>query len=204
MFVSFIGCKTQSKKVLQGSDLDTTKPPKGVIYLRGSEDCDFHPSDTSIYGINLHDRVSALHILGPNYKLLENDSQEQPYISFLNSSATEQVFLIAHYASTKYEFDEFEVKQVDTIIKNIPKLKIDHFVTGMGITIGMTKKDITSRLGSCYSIIRDHSDREKIYFRIDNPNKSKFLKRYNMPVFYASYYFKDEKLKSFKFGFEYP
>ena len=203
---SFLGCNTQPNITShdQVRTKDTSRPRKGIIRLVGSEDCDISTPDSSIYGIKLNDTGSVLKVIGINYKLIENGSQDLPYISFVNNNGKERIFLLVHYASPKYEFSEFEVKKLDNDIGNLQKINVEHFITGFGVHIGMTKKEVIAKLGNCYESMRDYKEKYKLYYRIDNIEKSAFLKRYKMPIYYGSYVFKNEILSTFRFGFEYP
>jgi len=195
-------CDTHSSKV-QDNAPDSTRPPKGVIKL-SEGNCDFFTPDTSIYGIKLSDTTSVLKVIGAKYKIVEDKSRELPYMSYVNNDGREEIFLIVHYESPRYEFNEVEVNMEASPGVTSNKIAVDHFTTGLGIHIGMTKADVISRLGSCYTSSLDHMGNEELHYRLHDYNNSDFLKRYNMPLYYGFYTFKSSILIKFKFGFGHP
>ncbi|MBE0392926.1 hypothetical protein [Flavobacterium sp. PL002] len=70
----------------------------------------------------------------------------------------------------------------------------------------MSKNQIIEKLGKCYAPIDSTNNYIEIYYRIQAPKdtKGKILENYNMPVYYASYKLRDDKLDNYEFGFEYP
>ena len=83
---------------------------------------------------------------------------------------------------------------------------IAEFVSEKGIRLGITKEELISLLGSCFTTKDSSANSITLSFRLELPADSKtgFLKRQNMPVYYADYKFVDNKLSAFEFGFEYP
>lgn len=63
-----------------------------------------------------------------------------------------------------------------------------------------------SKLGGCYKLLDSTEHNLSIEYRMDMEQgpKSEFLYRYNMPIYFAQYDFKNNKLQKFIFGFEYP
>jgi hypothetical protein len=71
------------------------------------------------------------------------------------------------------------------------------------IEIGDSLPWIISRKGKNYTIIPSHEFRI-LRYEINDFDTNPFLKRYNMPVYFAEYTFKNDELVKFIFGFEYP
>jgi hypothetical protein len=85
-------------------------------------------------------------------------------------------------------------------------LNIDTFKSEKGIRIGMSKKQITNKLGFCYAPIDSMNGYIELYYRLEMPkdSKTKLLENNNMPIYYASYKLSNDRLYEFEFGFEYP
>jgi hypothetical protein len=83
---------------------------------------------------------------------------------------------------------------------------MEHFKTEKGIMLGLNKEQIISKLGNCYVVKDSVEGYMELYYRIEEPNdtRTKLLQNQNMPVYYASYTLRNDKLQKFEFGFEYP
>ena len=70
----------------------------------------------------------------------------------------------------------------------------------------MHKKEIIKKLGNCYVVKDSTVENIELKYKLELPNDSKteLLKSKNMPIYYANYRFKDDKLNYIEFGFEYP
>ncbi len=71
------------------------------------------------------------------------------------------------------------------------------FVTRKGIRLGMTRAELEALIGEPAYLIGETS----IY---ELSGDSAILRRYNMPIYRATYGFKDDLLIGFQFGFPYP
>lgn len=85
-------------------------------------------------------------------------------------------------------------------------LAIDHFASEKNIQLGLTKRDVVSKLGNCYTTTDSTENILGITYRIEDPqdSRTKLLERQNMPIYYAIYKFRKDKLVRYEFGFEYP
>ena len=52
--------------------------------------------------------------------------------------------------------------------------------------------------------VNNKDDKVVLRYNTDEKNGSEFLKKYNMPFYFAEYIFKNNILVKFAFGFEYP
>ena len=76
--------------------------------------------------------------------------------------------------------------------------------TESGIKIGISKKELLAIKGDDFTN-KQVGNQEVLSYKIDDFSSSSFLKKYNMPVYFAEYWFtNDDRLVKYKFGFEYP
>jgi hypothetical protein len=161
-------------------------------------------ADISVSGIFLNDPESTRKVIGRSVKPKEL-GDDFPTIQICNSKKTEILTLVFHYGGIRDSSSEFRIRNIseppaDSIS---PSKQIEHFITGKGIHLGMSKKDISKILGDSFS---EHKNGKMttIHYRIDDFKKSRFLEKYNMPVYYGLYHFEKDTLIKFEFGFEYP
>ena len=60
--------------------------------------------------------------------------------------------------------------------------------------------------GNCYLAKDSTKTSIELNYRIEQPrdSKTKLLQNNNMPIYYANYKLKNDKLENIEFGFEYP
>jgi hypothetical protein len=100
----------------------------------------------------------------------------------------------------------FRVRYTNGPIRKAAQLAIRSFKTEKNIELGLAKNELIQRLGKCYSIGDSSKNFIEIQYRLESPqdSKTKLLERQNMPIYYADYKFKNERLIDYEFGFEYP
>ena len=163
--------------------------------------CHFTNPDTSICGIILRDSKSAIDIIGGKD---EFDSLGQYHYS--STYDREILTLTQHPGDEKYNMSIFKVEKAGKKTKGYKKINIVTFETEKGIKIGISKNQIIERLGNCYAPIDSTNVYIQLYYRLELPgdSKSKLLENTQMPVYFASYKFLNDRLYEFEFGFEYP
>ncbi|MBK9522515.1 MAG: hypothetical protein IPO13_13070 [Rhodocyclaceae bacterium] len=160
-------------------------------------------ADISISNIVLHDMASQKQVLGVDIPFDKN--ADLPVATF--SSADGRQFLtVSSHPGGLGEISEFRVSSSPG--KNLVARRIasrDAFVTGKGIRLGLTKSQLVSRLGAPLRT-KGNGNFVTLEYRIEDTeqNPSKFLRFYNMPIYYGSYTFKNNYLVAFKCGFDYP
>jgi hypothetical protein len=201
-------CTSSHDKTISGSDrLELPEPDKDQrirqeafkkLRLSG---CQFSNPDTSLSGIKLRNIESAASILDESDK---TDSLGQ--YRFYSKMDRETLILTQLPGDGKHQISIFRVEFSDKADYGYRQIPVDTFKTGKGIKLGMTKKDIVDRLGSCYAALDSTNGYIELYYRIETPNDSKtrILNSNNMPVYYASYKLWKDRLENFEFGFEYP
>jgi len=161
-------------------------------------------ADISVSGIFLSDPESTRKILGTPPVPAES-GDDFPVVQVCNSKVTEVLSLVFHHGDIRDSFNEFRVRNISKLPADcitLPK-EIDHFVTGKGIYLGMSKKDLIKILGPDFTEKKE-GNRLTVHYKIDDFERSSFLKKYNLPTYYGSYDFERDKLVNFAFGFEYP
>ena len=154
--------------------------------------------DISVNDIKLSDTTTV--VLGYSdlkYNVIE-DKEELPYVIFTNENKTEILKLYLFYGTKKNEFYQAEISPYDKKIVPNPT-KYANFSTEGGIKLGISKKDLIKIKGNNF-VETNHVLR----YEISDYEKSHFLEKYNMPIYFAEYTFDQDKLCKIYFGFEYP
>lgn len=210
LFISlFANCKkAENKTVAQNDRIELIPEPdkderlkyEALVKLKKSV-CILENPDTSILGINIRDVESAKYIIREKDKI---DDLGQYH--FYSNLERETLTLVQHPGDAKYQISIFKVETSSKQSYNYRQIKVDTFKTGKGIKLGMNKSGIIKKLGKCYAPIDSTKGYIELYYRIELPkdSKSKLLEKNNMPIYYASYKLRKDKLEKFEFGFEYP
>ena len=154
--------------------------------------------DISVNDIKLSDTTTV--VLGYSdlkYNVIE-DKEELPYVIFTNENKTEILKLYLFYGTKKNEFYQAEISPYDKKIVPNPT-KYANFSTESGIKLGISKKDLIKIKGNNF-VETNHVLR----YEISDYEKSHFLEKYNLPIYFAEYTFDQDKLSKIYFGFEYP
>lgn len=113
------------------------------------------------------------------------------------------VFFPGNETNSISQFEVGYLKNLpDSIIKFPCSLK--SFITESKISLGITRQELINIKGQIFEEKRESNGRLIIRYVIDDFKTSAFLKRYNMPLYFADYLIENEKVIKFKFGFEYP
>jgi len=163
--------------------------------------CLFQDPDTSLSGIIIRNSESAAQIIGDKNAI---DSIERYH--FYTKFYRETLTLTQHPGDGKNQISIFKITYSDKADYGYKQLPIDTLRTEKGIRLGLTKKQIIEKLGSCYASVDSSENYIELYYRIELPDdsKTKLLSRQNMPIYYSSYKLWNDKLEQFEFGFEYP
>ena len=154
--------------------------------------------DISVNNIKLSDTTAV--VLGYSdlkYNVIEG-KEELPYVIFTNENKTEVLKLYLFYGTKRNEFYQAEISPYDKkTISNPTKYK--NFSTESGIKLGISKKNLIKIKGNNF-VETNHVLR----YEISDYEKSHFLEKYNLPIYFAEYTFDQDKLSKIYFGFEYP
>jgi hypothetical protein len=162
--------------------------------------CTFDNPDTSLSGINLRDPKSVTAVL--KVAQLNGDTTYH----FHSKNNKEDLGVTVHPGDGYSQVSIFQVRYADNSKAKATPLDIEHFTTEKGIKLGLTKKEVVARLGNCFTTSDSAKNSIAINYRLESPqdSKTKLLERQNIPIYYATYKFIDNKLIKFEFGFEYP
>ena len=155
-------------------------------------------SDISVNDIKLSDTTAV--VLGYSdlkYNVIEG-KEALPYAIFTNENKTEILKLYLFYGTKRNEFYQAEISPYDKrTISNPTKYK--NFSTESGIKLGISKKDLIKIKGNNFT-----ETNHVLRYEISEYEKSHFLEKYNLPIYFAEYTFDQDKLSKIYFGFEYP
>ncbi len=208
-FLIFVSCNNTINGTVDKNDRIelVPEPDKGerlkyeAIEVLKKSNCFLINPDTSVCGIKIRNFESATTIIG-NKNQIDSINQYHFYSKFNREILT----LTQHSGDAKNQISIFKVEYSNKINFDYKQLLIDTFKTEKGIKLGMNKKQIIEKLGSCYAALDSTKDYLELYYIIAllKDSKSEVLRQYNMPTYFASYKFWDNKLETFEFGFEYP
>ena len=163
--------------------------------------CVFINPDTSVAGIKIRNVESTLSILGKQTKL-KGDSTHL----FYSSDKKQKLGLTVYRGDYYSQVSIFTISYSDNSKQNTRQLKSTEFETEKGIKLGISKREIIRKLGTCYLAKDSTKNSMVLKYRLELPNdsKTKLLTSNNMPIYYAIYRLNKDKLEYFEFGFEYP
>lgn len=180
---------------------DSAQPP--VVASNTTQPCQLANPDTSVFGILLEDSASVAKQVGKVLVLKDLDEALPAQYTVFSEDEKQKLTLIFHPGNITNRFSEFMVGPVPAGEQR-PTVKTKIFVTNSGIQLGLSKAQVIAILGACYQASAPDRDTDILRYHIDDFANSAFLKRYNMPIYYAEYTFEKDVLTAFKFGFENP
>ena len=203
-----ISCNnSKQEKYKKSGRLELPEPDQEVrllgeaIQRLRNKNCTLIEPDTSICGVSLRNSETANKVFGIDKKI--NEKEQYQFYSNLDN----ETLIVSQYpGDIKNQVSLFTVYYSDKVYHGYKQLKIETFETEKGVKLGLTKQQLVNKLGTCYEIVDSTKDCLQLYYRIENPkdSRTKILARHNMPVYFGTYTFYNDKLKYFKFGFEYP
>lgn len=163
--------------------------------------CDFTDPDTSVNGIIIGEAESTLKILGQQFEL-EGDSNNV----FCSSDKRQKLGLKVHAGDNRNEVSIVSISYLKDQKEKIKTINFKAFKTEKDIRLGISKIELIKKIGHCYLAKDSTKNSIELNYKIELPKDSKtsFLRKNNMPIYYANYTFKADKLENIEFGFEYP
>lgn len=155
-------------------------------------------ADISVSGIFLNDSASTERVLGKEIPM--NDE----HVAYWNKGRTQLLTLFFHPGDEVHSFSEIKVTQAGKTGSAIKVLSLPAFITGKGVRLGITQKQLTAIFGKG---VEERVGRQSIIrYKIEDTSlsSSPFLQHYRMPSYYGEYHYEGGKLVEFRFGFEYP
>jgi len=178
---------------------------KAINSIANSKQNTFFKPDTSLNNkLFLNDPASTVRAFGNITPLLNHDSAF-PDVYFLGSSGEQYLRMIILPGSTINSVSQFEVGYSSSLSNKNNKRpsNFPSFVTENKTRLGITKDELVTIKGDKYTEIKKDNAIIVRYVLNDFDNSS-FLRRYNMPVYFAEYWIQENKLIRYRFGFEYP
>jgi hypothetical protein len=172
------------------------------------------PSCVDISAINIffNDESSSKQVLCNNYPISNlaqfnyDEYATFPHVNFYNKNKTQILTLIVYPGDSNMNFSKMIIRESI----NSSKDKINHltsinsFLTGKGIELGLTKKDLIKILGSKNKTETKSENMEIFKYHISDFKNNKFLQKYNNSEYQGEYKFVNNILVEFSFGFIYP
>ena len=117
---------------------------------------------------------------------------------FSNADDSQVLTLTVHPGSERYSVATASVsyRRRDLSHPVLPG-QPDAFVSRLGIRLGMARSDVEALIGQPDELIGDTA----VY---EVAGESAVLRRFNMPIYRATYAYEDDRLIGFQFGFPYP
>jgi hypothetical protein len=198
------GCSnTDNKSAIADKPILSAKADKdlpGKNEEKAKATCIFDNPDTSLSDIKLRDAESAINAL--KVKRLNGDTT----YNFYSQNKSQLLSVTVHPGDNYSQVSIFQIKYADNSKIKAAPTTLDSLVTEKNIRLGITKNEVVSKLGNCYTTNDSTKHSVTINYRLESPQDSRtqLLERQNMPIYYATYKFKKDKLIEFEFGFEYP
>ncbi len=200
-------CNNSANKPTGESDRLTSVPEPDKAIREEAEkqseiskmNCVFSDPDTSVAGIKLRNAESTLNVLGKQTKL-DSDS---PHV-FYSSDKKQKLELTVYPGDYYSQVSIFNISYAGDAKQNFGHINSKEFETEKGIKLGISKKEIIEKLGTCYEANDSTTNGIVLNYSIVLPNdsKTKLLTSSNMPLYYAAYKLTNDKLENIEFGFE--
>ncbi|MBK8342738.1 MAG: hypothetical protein IPL12_05025 [Bacteroidetes bacterium] len=166
--------------------------PKQIIHPNGAKEITRF-KDTTINNIIFGDCDTVKALFGNQYDLLP-DNQDLPSIQVFNNKGDQLLTMFMIYGSVNCDFQQYLVEysaSLDTFYKKPFLLNVEQFKTGRGVYLGQALEQLQSNLGGPTEVKKENGLTILIYEEYDN-------------LYFANYYFLNNKLIKFRYGFEYP
>ena len=189
--IFIFGCKKSTKSNDLNKGYSINKIEKTTV-LKNS----FVP-DVKINNLELVNPNSILKSIG-DLKEFVREEEGLPYAIFTNETKDTKLVLTLFPGSSINDVYQFKIEHVMEELKNVKVLPIKTFISENGIRLGMSKEELIKIKGNTY-LVKDN------YLEYRVSGNKEFLNKYNMPSYFARYFFsKDKNINKIEFGFKYP
>ena len=127
--------------------------------------------------------------------------RESPVFIFSSKHKSEYLLAYQYEGATKGEFSCFEIgyrSDLETTHSSIG-VELERFVLESGVQLGLTLEELLKIKGNNY-----RKDKDTVVYAIEDYVGSTFLKQQNSPGYFLKCTFKNDKINTIRFGFEYP
>jgi hypothetical protein len=213
LFVSLIICSDCSSsgtaKTNEDFSNDILNKIKQWNYM--SNDTVFVPDTTINNLLFLNNDMSIINNIGDTKDLMVNEKDYFPYVYFVNKNGNQYIKMTIFAGGSLNSFDIFEIGYVTPFLKNeiLNKSHFENFSSESGIHLGMNELELKRIKGNNFTKTQSNGMNVLNYQISEGENfdgenfTSKFLER-NGIGYTAFYFFKNDKLVKFSYGFEYP
>jgi hypothetical protein len=165
-------------------------------------DCTLPKADRSVIGIKLGDEESAIRVIGRDTRtVIEPQGSDLAWTLFASRGNRQLLALRHHPGDVEFSYREFEVK-LGRHDRKPAILPVFDFATEGGIRLGMKRRQVVARMGSCFKTLANDKSEVIRYEISESAGKLNhpLLKAANMPQYYAEYEFRSGTLVRFRFG----
>lgn len=138
---------------------------------------------------------------------LLDEVRESPVAIFSNKDASQYLLVYQYEGDVKNSFSCFEIGYFKNDIKLMKQFNYSTydnvFATESNLMLGITLEEIVKIKGSSYES-KNVNNEQIITYRINDYDKSSFLKKYNMPGYFMEFILSNNKVIKIIFGFDYP
>lgn len=135
------------------------------------------------------------------------EADHPPKLEFINADKTQKFTVFHCYGSGKNDICTFRVefrKRSDSIPFYGVYITDKNFKSEKGIQLGITLENFKKKIGTKKFKQEIKKGETKITIELDYTQNDPFLRMYNMPTYLGEYYFKNDRLIIFEFGFPTP
>lgn len=165
--------------------------------------------DSAVNKLLILENNKSLQKFYKDYKMISTIDRlrESPVVIF--SSKDKSQYLLAHQyeGNTKNNFSCFEIGYYENEKKlnqnSSYNVEDEIFETESKLSLGISLEKLIEIKGDGYKT-KNEKDESVVIYRIDDYEKSLFLKKYNMPGYFMEFRLKDNKVTKILFGFDYP
>jgi hypothetical protein len=138
---------------------------------------------------------------------LLDEVRESPVAIFSNKDASQYLLVYQYEGDIKNSFSCFEIGYFKNDVKLMKQFNYSTydnvFATESNLMLGITLEEIVKIKGSSYES-KNVNNEQIITYRINDYDKSSFLKKYNMPGYFMEFILSNNKVIKIIFGFDYP
>ena len=144
--------------------------------------------ESTLNGMEIRDSNSIEQVLKTTKDLIDMEDEQTEVVSGNGKQLLRMIFLPGDITN---QFSQFKVEYAASNQNSDLKIDSDEFYTGKGIKLGLTEKEVTNLLGEPHEL--KSQNQIKIYWY--RPKQS---------LYFGNYYFENNKLIKYCFGFDYP
>ena len=214
-----IGCKENANntKIVQQSksrvDTIIVAKPDSISLVKNkqiieNELKDVLP-DSTVNKLLILENNESLQKFYKDYKTISTIDRlrESPVVIFSSKDKSQYLLAYQYEGNTKNNFSCFEIGYFENEKKlnqnSSYNVEDKIFETESKLSLGISLEKLIEIKGDSYKTKND-KDESVVTYRIDNYEKSSFLKKYNMPGYFMEFRLKDNKVTKILFGFDYP